>query len=120
MLPWLLQQQMSLPRHMRHGNAPGARLLAVLDSQHEARNPSVHTVMGDASGCPKPQESGQPVCLSLSSAPPAAGMAQGRVKLCCLSPLVSYWPSLEQQLRSLQGAEQGTLPQNVSMLMSIL
>lgn len=47
MLPWLLQQQMSLPRHIRHGNAPGARLLAVLDSQHGARNPSVHTMTGD-------------------------------------------------------------------------
>uniref|UniRef100_A0A8C9FFJ4 RGS domain-containing protein n=1 Tax=Pavo cristatus TaxID=9049 RepID=A0A8C9FFJ4_PAVCR len=35
-------------------------------------------------------QTGPPACLSLSSAPPAAGMAQSRVKLCCPSPLGSY------------------------------
>lgn len=47
-LPWLLEQQMSLPRHVRHGSAAGARPLALPDLGCRSPAPSPHTSEG---GC---------------------------------------------------------------------
>ncbi|NWU62134.1 RGS9 protein, partial [Pterocles burchelli] len=56
-----------------------------------------HLGAGMPSGCPEPpRRLGQPDCLSLPPAPPAAGMAQDRAELCHPSPLGSNQPSVEQ------------------------
>lgn len=92
-----------------------ARLVA------QGQNPFVHTMEVQCLlAAPRPQKVGQPRHLSLPPTPPGAGMAQGRVELCCPSPLGSNRPSLEQQWRTLQGAGRSSQPQSTSMLASIL
>lgn len=102
--------------------AAGTRLLAVPGSGCSAPAPSPHVWEGRCllAALSPPGRLGQPGCLSPPPAPPGAGDAQGRVKLCRPTSLGSNCPCWEQRWVSPQGAGRGGPRQSVSVLVSIL